>query len=182
MKNRKKRVKQIVFIGCVMVLPFFVFWMKKQEDDRFLGLKEITVQEKNEIMEKRRIERSGLLDILYFNQEEIIKDKDNIYYLPLSDKEEWEKGKLTGKKEGINICIVTEGKRKKKQEYQSEGEAFPDGFSSFNGISCGGNRFSGLSGGNNLKGRRGLFTGLFLCSKAGTEKEGSGHPFLRPGP
>ncbi len=123
MKNTKKRVKQIVFIGCMMVLPFFVFWLKKQEDNRFLGLKEITVQEKKKIMEKRRIEKSDHLDGLYFNQEEIIKDKGNIYYLPLSEKEEWEKGTLTGKKEEINICIVTEGKRKKKQDYQSEGEA-----------------------------------------------------------
>lgn len=123
MKNSKKRIKQVVFIGCIIALSFFVLWSKKREEDRFLGLKEISVQEKNRIMEKRRMEKSSLLDDLYFNQEKIIKDKDNIYYLPLSDKEEWEKGRITGNKEGVNICVVTAGKRKKKQEYQSEGEA-----------------------------------------------------------
>lgn len=107
-----------------MILPFFVFGMEKLEDNRFLGLKEITVQEKSRIMQNRQIEKSGRFGGLYFNQEEIIKDKENIYYLPLSEKGEWEKGKITGETEEINICIVIERKKKEKTGIPVRGRSF----------------------------------------------------------
>ena len=115
----KKGIKKLVFISCALVLPLVVFLWEKTENSEFLGLREITMEEKGRMTKERRKAKDDLLGSLYFNQEEIVKGNGDIYYLPLSMEEKWERVKITGKKEENIICIIKEGERKKKQEYQS---------------------------------------------------------------
>lgn len=115
----KKQFKVFFLLSCMGVLLLLIFLWKNQEDARFLGLKEITIEEKKQLMDSRQQAPENFFGSLYFNEEEMIRDNRNNYYLPLSMEGGWEKGKLTGEKEENSICIITEGKRKKKQEYQT---------------------------------------------------------------
>lgn len=119
----KSSCKLFILFACILAVILFVFLVEKEEASRFLGLKQITSQDRDRMIATRKEEtENDLAEKLYFNKDEIVKDNNNVYYLPLSLENEWETGKITGETEDSNICIIMDEKRKEKGEYQADGD------------------------------------------------------------
>lgn len=114
------KIKIILLLFCVLSIFLFTYWREKVELRYFLGMKEISLKERDSIINSR--EAGQLSEEIFFNKQKIVKDSSQTFYLPLSLENKWEHGKVTTADNRNKICVVMEENRKEKNDYQATGD------------------------------------------------------------